>query len=426
MSGSAGKVSAFINNLLLKEDEENIIKNISQKNADDVKDIPGIPSENPYTKEGYRARTDFLEKENKHAFDYIKGEKKFEDYSSLKGNIENFVGMAQVPIGLAGPLLINGTHARGDYYVPLATTEGALVASYQRGIKASRLSGGITSVCTGEGVQRCPVFCFNNIGEAGQFVIKVLEHIEEIKKIPAQCSSYAKLTDVRPNMEGNHVILTFDFTTGDAAGQNMVTLCTDQICRYLAENMPVKPLTWYIESNYSGDKKATANSFINVRGKKVIAEVALPRKIVQDILKTTPELITEYSRIATFGIMQSGAIGAQGHYANGLAAVFIACGQDAACVAEASVGITRMEVLPSGDLYAAVTLPNLIVGTVGGGTSLPTQKECLQIMDCYGADNAVKFAEVCAGLVLAGELSITAALSAGHFTSAHKKLGRKN
>jgi hydroxymethylglutaryl-CoA reductase (NADPH) len=135
--------------------------------------------------------------------------------------------------------------------------------------------------------------------------------------------------------------------------------------------------------------------------------------------------MAEYWQASTVGTIQTGSIGAQGHYANGLAALFIATGQDAACVSEASVGITRMEVTADGGLYAAVTLPNLIVGTVGGGTGLPTQRECLELMDCYGSGKARKFAEICAAVVLSGELSIAAALSVGHFTSAHQKLGRK-
>jgi hydroxymethylglutaryl-CoA reductase (NADPH) len=197
------------------------------------------------------------------------------------------------------------------------------------------------------------------------------------------------------------------------------------ICHYIIDHAPVKPLFWFIESNYSGDKKATTLSYTTVRGKKVTTEITLSEKIVNDILKTTPAAMSEYWKSSTIGAIQSGAIGAQGHYSNGLAALFLATGQDVACVSEASVGITRMEMVAGGDLYASVTLPNLIVGTVGGGTGLPTQRECLELMDCYGVGKARKYAEICGALVLAGELSIAAALSAGHFSSAHKKLGRK-
>jgi hydroxymethylglutaryl-CoA reductase (NADPH) len=220
------------------------------------------------------------------------------------------------------------------------------------------------------------------------------------------------------------LIMTFSYHPGDASGQNMVTICTDAICKYIVEHAPVKPNTWYVEGNFSGDKKATAMSFMHTRGKKVTAEIEISNEIVDAVLKTTPAKMAEYWQASTIGTIQTGSIGAQGHYANGLAALFIATGQDAACVSEASVGITRMEVTSNG-LYASVTLPNLIVGTVGGGTGLATQRECLELMDCFGAGKARKFAEVCAAVVLSGELSIAAALSVGHFTSAHQKLGRK-
>jgi len=276
-----------------------------------------------------------------------------------------------------------------------------------------------------EGVQRSPLFKFNNLADLSEFLVWMLPLEELFKKITENTSRYAKLTTLKTNIEGNHLIITFEFYTGDASGQNMVTLCTDAICQYIIEHTPVKPLFWFIESNYSGDKKATALSFSSVRGKKVTAEIELPEKIITEVLKTTAVAMAEYWKSSTIGAIQSGAIGAQGHYANGLAALFLATGQDVACVSEAAVGITRMELTANGGLYASVTLPNLIVGTVGGGTGLPTQKECLELMDCFGEGNARKYAEICGALVLAGELSIAAALSAGHFSSAHKKFGRR-
>jgi hydroxymethylglutaryl-CoA reductase (NADPH) len=333
--------------------------------------------------------------------------------------------MTQVPTGVIGPLRVIGTAAEGDYFVPLATSEGALVASYHRGAKATHLAGGVRSVCLTQGVQRAPLFRFKDLADLGKFVIWLLPQEEKFKEIVSQSSRFAQLDDVSTNIEGNHLTMIFNYTTGDASGQNMVTICTDAICKWILENAPVQPEYWFIEGNFSGDKKATAMSFMGVRGKKVTAEVNLPTEVVEKVLKTTPRKMAQYWQSSTVGIIQTGSIGAQGHYANGLAALFIATGQDAACVSEAAVGITRMEETESG-LYAAVTLPNLIVGTVGGGTNLPTQRECLEMMGCYGVGNARKFAEISAALVLAGELSIAAALSAGHFTSAHQKLGRKS
>jgi len=218
--------------------------------------------------------------------------------------------------------------------------------------------------------------------------------------------------------------LNLEFTAGDAAGQNMVTIASQAICQHIIKCTPIQPEIWFLESNASGDKKATFNSFANVRGKKVSAEIILKKEVIKSVLQTSPELMFKYWQTSFMGAVKCGAIGAQGHFANGLAALFIACGQDAACVSEASVGITRMEVNKDGDLYCSVTLPNLIVGTVGGGTSLPTQKECLEIMGCYGEGKAKTFAEICGALCLAGEISIIAALSAGQFAAAHQKHGR--
>ena len=174
----------------------------------------------------------------------------------------------------------------------------------------------------------------------------------------------------------------------------------------------------------SGDKKATTHSFMSVRGKKVSAEVVLPAGLVERRLHTTTARMLDYWRMSALGGVMTGSIGVHGHYANGLAALFIACGQDAACVAEAAVGVTRFEQTDDGSLYAAVTLPNMIVGTVGGGTSLPSQRACLDIMGLGGPGHARSLAEVAAALALAGELSIIGALTAGHFTQAHQKLAR--
>ena len=421
------KSVASINNVLHELENirtlESVAQQISPLTKEEIEQLDHSGYSTESGKEGVEARTAFLKTKGK-SLENISCEKKYEDYDALKGNIENFIGMAQIPIGLAGPLYVNGKDASGDYYIPLATTEGALVASYNRGMKACRLSGGITSVCLVEGVQRCPYFKFKNIAEVGMFVKWIHENSQKFKEIVAESSRFAKLNEINSNIEGNSVILIFEYHTGDAAGQNMVTICTDRICRYIFEHFHIQPAEWYIESNYSGDKKATALSFSNVRGKKVTAEIVIPRTIVEDVLKTTPEKIARYWISSTLAVTQSGAIGAQGHVANGLTALFIACGQDVACISESSVGVTRMETNTEGDLYVSLTLPSLIVGTVGGGTSLPTQRECLELIDCHGVGNARKFAEICCAVALAGEISIASAMSVDHFTSAHEKLGR--
>ena len=346
---------------------------------------------------------------------------------AFQHNIENFIGTVKVPVGLAGPLRVNGLFAKGDYYLPLATTEAALVASYTRGALAISSAGGCAVMLVNEGVSRAPGYAFGNLEDAGRFVIWALSQQEEFKKAAEATTEHGRLIDLRFAVEGNHVYLTFEFTTGAAAGQNMVTIATQAICDYIREHSPVRPKYSFVEANFSGDKKASALSFLSVRGKKVVAEVTIPAEQVRRVLHSTPEMMVNYWRMSALGGVMSGTIGVQGHYANGLAALFIACGQDAACVAESSVGITRFELTEEQGLYACVTLPNVLVGTVGGGTGLPSQRACLDLIGLPGPDPAEAFAEICGALALAGELSIIAALSSDEFTRAHSRLahGRK-
>ncbi len=342
----------------------------------------------------------------------------------LSANIENFVGMARVPVGVIGPLRVNGTAVNGDFYIPLATSEGALVASYHRGAIVASMSGGITSACLTESVVRAPCFVFESLRSVGAFLGWLLPRFDEMQSVVSQQTSHGKLIDLRTSIVGKEVYLLFEFTTGDAGGQNMVTIATQAICMWIESHSPVHPLQWFIDGNMSGDKKATAQAFSYARGKKVIAEVVVKSRLVRRFLHTTPEQMFRYWQVSAMGGIQSGSIGIQGHYANGLAAMFIACGQDAACVSEAAVGITRLDVTGDGDLYVSVSLPNLICGTVGGGTHLPTARECLQMIGCEGNGKARKFAELCAATILCGELSIVGAISAGDFAEAHASYGR--
>jgi hydroxymethylglutaryl-CoA reductase (NADPH) len=339
-------------------------------------------------------------------------------------HIENLIGELRMPIGVAGPLRVNGLFAKGDFFVPMATTEAALVASYNRGCSTISEAGGSTAVLLAEGVTRTPCFVFARVAEAGKFAVWVTEQEEPLRAVAATTTHHGRLEDIRFTLEGNHLYLHLLFHTGDAAGQNMVTLATQKICEHLAAQAPVKPVQMYVESNMSGDKKASMQSFLGVRGKLVTAEVLVPGKLVAARLRTTARAMVDYWRVSALGGVLSGTVGVQGHYANGIAALFLATGQDVACVSEASVGVTRMEETAAGELYAAVTMPNLIVGTVGGGTSLPTQAACLELMGLAGSGKSAALAEVCAALCLAGELSIIAALSAGHFAAAHDKLAR--
>ena len=347
-----------------------------------------------------------------------------EQMAAFEHNIENFIGTVKVPVGLAGPLRVNGLFAQGDYLLPLATTEAALVASYHRGCRLLTEAGGCSAMVLNEGVSRVPGFAFSNLREAGQFVLWAVTHEERFKEAAEATTRFGKLIDMRITVEGNHVYLGFEYLTGDAAGQNMVTIATAAIHDYIEAHSPIRPHYSFIESNMSGDKKASAQSFMSVRGKKLTAEAILPAELIERSLHTTPERMVSYWRMSAMGGVMSGTIGVQGHYANGLTALYIACGQDAACVAESAVGVTRFELTEEGDLYASVTLPSLIVGTVGGGTGLPSQQACLQLLGLAGSGHAQAFAEVCAGMALAGELSIVGALCAGHFARAHQRLAR--
>jgi hydroxymethylglutaryl-CoA reductase (NADPH) len=344
---------------------------------------------------------------------------------TMKGAIENFIGFIPIPVGVIGPLRVNGLFAQGDFFIPLATTEGALVASYHRGAHVASRNGGVTALCVSESLCRAPAFTFASILDAAVFIDWAISNLPRFKEVASTTTRHGSLIDVKPTLNSNTAFLIFEFKTGDAAGQNMVTVATEKICEWIAENCPVKPTAWYVEGNLSGDKKATMLSFLSHRGRKVVAESTICREDVKRFLHTTPETMVEYSRVSTLGGVQSGSIGIQGHYANALAALFLCCGQDVACLSEASVGITTMQVTKTGDLYTSVSLPNLTVGTVGGGTFLPKAKECLRMLGCEGNGQARKFAEICAATVLAGEVSIIAALSCGDFAKAHTTFRKK-
>ncbi len=348
----------------------------------------------------------------------------FRQMPQYQYHIENFIGTVKVPVGIAGPLRVAGMHARGDYYVPLATTEAALVASYSRGARLISHAGGCRTAILEETIGRAPGFAFQNLDQACAFVAWLRTEADQLMGAAAETSRYARLIDTRANIEGNHVYVNFEFITGDAAGQNTVTFATEALMRHIKQHSPVQPCYAFIEANHSGDKKASSLALQGVRGRRVSAEVEISAEAVRDTLHTDPKRMTEYWRMGAIGCALSGTLGAQGQYANALAAIYLACGQDVACVAESAVGITRFEQTETGGLYAAVTLPNILVGTVGGGTSLPSQNAALAIMGLAGKGKAGALAEICAALCLAGEISLVGALCAGDFSRAHRQLAR--
>lgn len=345
------------------------------------------------------------------------------DAEAYSRNIEAMIGTVKLPVGVVGPLRVNGLNASGDFLVPLATTEAALVASYARGADLISRAGGAEVAVLSEGVLRAPAFVFGSMAEAGIFVDWVVRSIDALKAAAEATTRFGRLVGLEPLIDNDTVLLLCRYTTGDASGQNMVTIATEAMANYILAHAPVAPRCWFIEANYSGDKKASYLGAIKGRGRKVSAGVVLPGELVERRLHVPVERMLDYARVAALGAQLSGQIGAQGHYANGLAALYIATGQDAACVAESAVGFTRME-RRGNDLFMSVTLPNLLVGTVGGGTGLPSQAACLELMGLRGAGHAGALAEVAAAFCLAGEISIMAAIAAGHFTRAHAKLAR--
>lgn len=339
-------------------------------------------------------------------------------------NIENMIGTVKLPVGVVGPLRVRGLHADGDFHLPLATTEAALVASYARGAWAATRAGGISTAVLYEGVLRTPAFVFESLLDAGRFVEWAVSHVERLKAAAEATTSHGKLVSLEPVIDNNVVFLLCRYTTGEAAGQNMVTIATEALGKAAVAECPTKPLRWYVEGNFSGDKKATSLGTITGRGRKVSASVILPPEVVRSVLRTDIDAMLDYGRVAGLGALLSGQFGAQAHYANALAAFYIATGQDAACVAESAVGFTRME-RREGGIFCSVTMPNILVGTVGGGTRLPSQRAALNLVGLEGPGSAAALAEVTAALCLCGEISIVAAMAAGHFASAHDKLARK-
>lgn len=339
------------------------------------------------------------------------------------GNIENFTGVAQVPIGFAGPIRVNGEYAKGDFVIPLATTEGTLVASYNRGMKVLNLSGGVTCTIQADHMQRAPVFIFDSAREARAFCGWVKEHLEEIRREAESTTRVGKLEHIETYLASRFAYLRFNFKTGDAAGQNMVGRATFTACSWILEhNGTVR--RFYLESNLATDKKASAVNLMRTRGKRVTAECVVKRSVLLEVTRADTETLAYHWGVANVGAILSGANNNGLHSPNAIAAMFIATGQDVANVAEGSAGIVYSELTPDKDLYISITIPSLIVASHGGGTKLPTQRECLEVLGCFGAGRVNKLAEIVAAVVLAGEISLAAAISSLEWVSAHEAYGR--
>jgi len=345
------------------------------------------------------------------------------DPAVLAGNVENFVGVAQVPIGIAGPLLVNGEHARGEFYVPLATTEGTLVASYNRGMKLLHRAGGVITTVMDDVMQRAPAFGFDSAREARAFGEWVTVNFDAIARAAEATTSTGRLRHIEQFSASRFLFLRFNFTTGDAAGQNMVGKATWQACNWIRARYP-GVRQFILESNLATDKKSSQVNVMRTRGKRVTAEVTIPGDLVRDVMHLTAERMLASRQISNLGGRLSGVNNNGNHSANGIAALFIATGQDAGNVAESSAALVHTEPTSDGGYYYSITIPALIVATYGGGTGLPTQRECLEMLDCYGTGKVRKLAEIVAATVLCGEVSLGWAVVTDDWVAAHERLGR--
>ncbi len=340
----------------------------------------------------------------------------------LRGNIENPIGSVQMPVGIAGPLLIRGDHARGTFYVPLATTEGALIRSYERGMVTLTRAGGVTTRMEVDENCVCPLFAFDTVSEASRFVEELYEYVPALRAEADSTTRHGRLLRIEPRQIGRDAIVTFCYRTGDAQGMNMIVKATERACDWLVRRGAAR--SYDIFSGFSSEKRASATLLAAGKGKTVVAGACIPAALIRVCLHTSPDALVRTWQRAVVGHMLAGAVGCNAQLANGLTALFVACGQDVANIANAHAGITILEKTREGNLYASVTLPSLTVATVGGGTALGTSRECLGLLGCAGSGNAARFAEIAAATALAGELSMAAAIAAGEFVNAHEQYGR--
>ena len=383
--------------------------------------IPRKKTDN-YTREFTTTRRQWTAEKSGYHFHHI-GEYSINP-EELKSRIENMIGVAQVPLGIAGPLKVNGEHANGLFYVPLATTEGTLVETYQRGMLAITMAGGANVRVIRESLSFSPVFILRSIADVPKFTAWIKEHFDMIKSVAESTTGYGKLIDIVPYVMGRRVILDFRYTTGDAMGMNMVSIATQKACDYIMERTDVEH--FYITSNLSSEKKASFFSMITGYGREVLAETIFPRDVMLKYLGVSPEAFYDFWFGVFLGSYQAGMIGMNGHIANGIAAIFLACGQDVAQTVSASIGMTICELTADGELRMSLKLPNILIGTVGGGTMSGTAKECLEILGCAGPERVRKFAEIIGAALLAGEIAIGAAITSNNFVKAHMKNNRRN
>ena len=397
------------------------VKDSVQADRPDTTRVPR-DMEDDYSEDAIKARQRFAEQVAGTTFKHI-STYSFDPHM-LGGNIEAFTGVAQIPLGIAGPLTVNGEHAKGDFLIPMATTEGTLVASYNRGMKVLNLSGGVTCTVSDDQMQRAPVFIFETAREARDFRGWLAENMDEIRAQAESTTSVGKLLSIDTYLSNHFAFCRFNFSTGDAAGQNMVGRATFAACSWILD-VHTEIRRFYLESNFATDKKASMVNIMRTRGKRVTAECHIKGSVLREVMRVEPAgLAYHWGVAAGIGSLLSGANNNGLHSPNGITAMFIATGQDVANVSESSAAILYVEHTPDDDLFMSITIPSLIIATHGGGTGLATQRECLEMLGCVGKDKAKKLAEIIAGVVLAGEISLGSAISSNDWVSSHEKFGR--
>jgi len=343
-------------------------------------------------------------------------------------NCENVIGGVSLPVGIAGPILVNGEYAKGKFFVPFATTEGALVASINRGMKVINESGGASTSVIYHGITRAPVFKTSSLKDSKVFVKFIQDNLANLKKITMSTGRFIKLIKFTPFINGKSVWLRFHFDTKDAMGMNMAVKATQAITDYVTKKTNVKLVA--ISGNMCIDKKPAMINTLLGRGRSVQAEVKVQREVAEKYLNTTIEDMFDVNfRKIWQGSNFSGSLGYNAHIANIVVANFIATGQDPAHVVDASVSTTTMEI-EGNQLYVFVNIPSLNVATVGGGTSLASQAELINLMLAnVDSSKQIKnrtdaFAEILGAAILAGEINLHAAFSNNTFVKAHEDLGR--
>ena len=343
---------------------------------------------------------------------------------SARGNVENVVGYAQVPVGLAGPLRLTTSRGEREVCVPMATTEGAMVASYSRGMKAMNAAdpeGRARARVVRERLSQHPLLVYRNAEEVERAVRRAHELAPRMRELTNEITRHGELVDVEPEPVGRRLVLKLSFRTKDAIGINMAAHASELASELLARETGA--LERYVHGE-DVEKRANSYSFVAGRGRSVVCDVTIPAAALRATLRVEPADLVRIHGSYQLGFARLSTENQLIQSANGLAAVLIACGQDVAYLTESATGMLDFAVTDSGDLYASAFLPSLLVGTVGGGSGQGTAAECLDLLGVRGADGANTFAEILAGVVLAGDLSLLAAFCTHEFVAAHEALGR--